>query len=92
MPSLEQSYRTQNPDKNDASWTTTIVSAPEDVSGNLRPAFATLLALSSIGLIIPTIFYFLSSRGSPRLLASWNQPSLITPGFPCRNEKQVYAI
>jgi putative ABC transport system permease protein len=52
MPSLEQSYRTQNPDKNDASWTTTIVSAPEDVSGNLRPAFATLLAAVSFVLLI----------------------------------------
>ncbi len=52
MPSLEQSYRTQYSDKNDASWTTTLVTAPEDVSGNLRSAFATLLAAVSFVLLI----------------------------------------
>jgi putative ABC transport system permease protein len=52
MPSLEQSYRAQFPDKNDASWTTTIVTAPEDVNGNLRPALGTLLAAVSFVLLI----------------------------------------
>ena len=52
MPSLEQSYRAQYPDKNDASWTTTLVTAPEDVSGNLRPAFTTLIAAVSFVLLI----------------------------------------
>jgi predicted permease len=52
MPSLEQSYRAQYPDKNDASWTTSLVTAPEDVSGNLRPAFTTLIAAVSFVLLI----------------------------------------
>ena len=52
MPSLEQSYRAQYPGKNDASWTTTLVTAPEDVSGNLRPAFTTLIAAVSFVLLI----------------------------------------
>ncbi len=52
MPSLEQSYRTQFPDKNDSSWTTSVVTAPEGVSGNLRPAFTTLVASVSFVLLI----------------------------------------
>jgi predicted permease len=52
MPSLEQGYRAQNPDKNDSSWTTTIVTGPEDVVGNLRPAFTTLVAAVSFVLLI----------------------------------------
>jgi putative ABC transport system permease protein len=52
LPSLEQSYRTQFPDKIDSSATTTLKTLPEDVSGNLRPAFATLLAAVSFVLLI----------------------------------------
>jgi predicted permease len=52
MPSLEQSYRTQFPDKIDSNTTTTLKTLPEDVSGNLRPAFATLLAAVSFVLLI----------------------------------------
>ncbi|PYI58499.1 MAG: hypothetical protein DMC59_08345, partial [Verrucomicrobia bacterium] len=44
MPPLEQSYRKQYPDKIDSSSVTTLKALPEDVTGNLRPAFATLLA------------------------------------------------
>src|SRR3989440_6060072 len=44
MPSLEQSYRAQYPDKIDSSATVTLKPLLEDVVGNLRPAFATLLA------------------------------------------------
>src|SRR5438552_5038689 len=44
LPSLEQSYRAQYPDKIDSSSVMTLKTLPEDVTGNLRPAFATLLA------------------------------------------------
>jgi putative ABC transport system permease protein len=44
LPSLEQSYRAQYPDKIDSSSVNTLKTLPEDVTGNLRPAFATLLA------------------------------------------------
>src|ERR1700730_17637135 len=52
LPSLEQSYRTQLPDKIDRSAIATIKTLPEDVSGNLRPAFLTLLAAVSFVLLI----------------------------------------
>jgi predicted permease len=52
MPSLEQSYRTQHPDKIDSSSTMTLKTLPEDVVGNLRPAFATLLAAVAFVLLI----------------------------------------
>ena len=42
LPSLEQSYRTQYPDKIDSSSVMTLKTLPEDVTGNLRPAFTTL--------------------------------------------------
>src|SRR5881227_301403 len=52
MPSLEQSYRAQYPDKIDSSATMTLKTLPEDVTGNLRPAFATLLAAVAFVLLI----------------------------------------
>ncbi|PYL02863.1 MAG: hypothetical protein DME32_05425, partial [Verrucomicrobia bacterium] len=52
LPSLDQSYATQHPDKADSSGFTTIKNLPEDVSGNLRPAFATLLAAVAFVLLI----------------------------------------
>ncbi len=52
MPALEKSYREQNPSNDDTSWTTALVPIPEDVSGNLRPAFGTLLAAVCFVLII----------------------------------------
>ncbi|HMJ06084.1 MAG TPA: ABC transporter permease [Chthoniobacterales bacterium] len=52
MPSLENSYRAQNPANDDNSWTTSLVTVPEDVSGNLRPAFTTLLAAVCFVLLI----------------------------------------
>jgi putative ABC transport system permease protein len=52
LPSLEQSYRTQYPDKIDSSAVVTIKTLPEDVNGNLRPAFATLVAAVSFVLLI----------------------------------------
>ena len=52
MPPLEQSYRAQYPDKIDSSSVMTLKTLPEDVTGNLRPAFATLLAAVAFVLLI----------------------------------------
>jgi predicted permease len=52
LASLDQSYHAQNPDKNDSPWTTTPVIAADDVTSNLRPAFATLVAAVSFVLLI----------------------------------------
>src|SRR6266702_5601405 len=52
LPSLNQSYRSQYPDKIDSSATMSLKTLPEDVTGNLRPAFATLLAAVAFVLLI----------------------------------------
>jgi putative ABC transport system permease protein len=52
LPSLAQSYQTRHPDKIDAGNSVTIKSLPEDVSGNLRPAFAILFAAVGFVLLI----------------------------------------
>lgn len=52
MPPLEQSYRAAYPDKIDSSSVMTLKTLPDDVSGNLRPAFATLLAAVAFVLLI----------------------------------------
>ena len=52
MPSLEQSYRAAHPDKIDSSSVMTLKTLPEDVTGNLRPAFGTLLAAVAFVLLI----------------------------------------
>ena len=52
MPPLEQSYRKQYPGKIDSSSVMTLKTLPEDVVGNLRPAFATLLAAVAFVLLI----------------------------------------
>jgi len=52
LPSLDQSYRTQYPDRIDSSSTMSLKTLPEDVVGNLRPAFATLLAAVAFVLLI----------------------------------------
>jgi putative ABC transport system permease protein len=52
LPSLDQSYTTQYPDKVDSHGFTTVKNLPEDVSGNLRPAFVTLLAAVAFVLLI----------------------------------------
>ena len=52
LPPLEQSYRAQYPDKIDSSSVNTLKTLPEDVTGNLRPAFATLLAAVACVLLI----------------------------------------
>src|SRR5947199_769041 len=52
LPPLEQSYRAQYPDKIDSSSVMTLKTLPEDVTGNLGPAFATLLAAVAFVLLI----------------------------------------
>src|SRR5437667_1597497 len=50
MPALERSYREQHPETADNSWASVLVTASEDVTGNLRPAFITLLA--AVGAVV----------------------------------------
>ena len=52
MPPLDQSYRERFPDKVDSASVMTLKTLPEDVTGNLRPAFATLLAAVAFVLLI----------------------------------------
>src|SRR3989454_5811922 len=52
LPPLEQSYHAQYPDKIDSSSVMTLKTLPEDVTGNLRPAFVTLLAAVAFVLLI----------------------------------------
>src|SRR5881392_10953 len=52
LPPLEQSYRARYPDKIDSSSVMTLKTLPEDITGNLRPAFATLLAAVAFVLLI----------------------------------------
>jgi predicted permease len=52
LAALEQSYRAEYPGKIDTSLVTTLKTLPEDVSGNLRPAFATLFAAVAFVLLI----------------------------------------
>lgn len=52
MPALEASYREQYSGNDDAAWTTALVPLPEDINGNLRPAFNVLLAAVCFVLLI----------------------------------------
>src|SRR6476620_8952275 len=52
MPPLEQSYRVRYPGKIDSSSVMTLKTLPNDVTGNLQPAFATLLAAVAFVLLI----------------------------------------
>src|SRR6516164_7595663 len=52
LPALDQSYRGEFPGKIDSGLTTTLKTLPEDVSGKLRPAFATLFAAVTFVLLI----------------------------------------
>ncbi len=52
LPLLEQSYRARYPDKVDSSSVMTLKTLAEDTTGNLRPAFATLLTAVAFVLLI----------------------------------------
>lgn len=52
MPALQNGYRKERPENADNSWASVLVPAAEDVTGNLRPAFTTLLAAVSAVLLI----------------------------------------
>jgi predicted permease len=52
MPALERSYREQHPETADNSWSSVLVTAAEDATGNLRPAFMTLLSAVCVVLLI----------------------------------------
>ena len=52
IPALFQSYKEQHPETADNTWSPYLVSAAEDVTGDLRPAFLTLLAAVSAVLLI----------------------------------------
>src|SRR5438132_3007493 len=52
MPALFQSYKEQHPETADNTWSPYLVSAAEDVTGDLRPAFLTLLAAVSAVLLV----------------------------------------
>ena len=52
LPSLDQGYAADYPSNLDRTAATSIKTMPEDVTGNLRPAFATLLAAVSLVLLI----------------------------------------
>jgi putative ABC transport system permease protein len=49
---VQQGYAAQHPGIFDSSWAPVVVSAIEDVTGNLRPAFVTLLAAVAAVLLI----------------------------------------
>ncbi len=52
LTALDQSYRGEFPGKIDSGLSTTLKTLPEDMSGNLRPAFATLFAAVGFVLLI----------------------------------------
>ena len=52
LVAVAQGYTAANPEKADASWQPQLVPLPEDVTGQLRPAFITLLAAVAVVLII----------------------------------------
>jgi len=52
LNTLEKSYRSQYPEKIDAKSWTVLKTLPEDVTENLRPGFATLLAAVTVVLLI----------------------------------------
>ncbi len=52
MTALQQGYKEQRPDAADNTWATVLVSAREVVTGDLRPAFLTLLAAVAAVLLI----------------------------------------
>ena len=52
VSALQNSYHDKYPENHDGLWTNTLVTAPEDAVGNLRPAFVTLVIAVGFVLII----------------------------------------
>jgi predicted permease len=52
LQTLQKSYREARPEAADNSWSPIVISAAQDATGNLRPAFYTLLAAVSFVLLI----------------------------------------
>src|ERR1700731_3842188 len=52
LSSLDRSYEAEFADKSDRSWTTSLISLPEDISGKLRPALMTILTAVIFVLLI----------------------------------------
>ena len=52
LQTLQKSYREARPEAADNSWSPVVISAAQDATGNLRPAFYTLLAAVSFVLLI----------------------------------------
>ena len=52
LPSLQQGYREKYPENADNSWSPVMLTVAEDATGNLRPAFFTLLAAVGAVLLI----------------------------------------
>src|SRR6266513_3424329 len=52
LPSLEQSYRAQFPNKIDSTASTSVKTLPQDVTENIRAGFATLFAAVCFVLLI----------------------------------------
>ena len=52
MAGVSSGYRAARPDAVDNSWEASLVTAPEDANGNLRPAFITLLCAVGAVLLI----------------------------------------
>src|SRR5205085_383605 len=49
---VQNSYHDKYPENHDGLWTNTLITAPEDAVGNLRPAFVTLVITVGLVLII----------------------------------------
>jgi predicted permease len=52
LTAVAQSYRAANGEKADASWQPVLVNLPEDTTGQLRPAFITLVCAVAVVLLI----------------------------------------
>jgi predicted permease len=52
LPAVHGGYRAQRPDNADNSWQPVVINATEDITGDLRPTFLTLMAAAGAVLLI----------------------------------------